>query len=436
MVEEAGMNSRKILYKKEHLDMIFRNSQCLLYGAGPKARTIVKYMNYNHFTVNRILVTNMQGNPHELMGISVKSVAEYKNIRIKMPLIVCVTEKWHDEVEEVISDFDFEEIFYISDELYAKIIKEQLFFWNDYGERNIIKENWGKVIEDNNFKERFLNLIKDLDEESIEIIVRILKGQKQILESDADMLDLFAQDEKEKLKDLQEKFWPFILELEADLYCYKKFLLPCNHFEPSVFYYKHGIEKCKNLKSVEGKKIIDVGGFIGDSVLVLSELSPSQLISFEAVPEHVKYMEKTVKLNHLDNVVLVNSALGSRRGTIHMKLAGSGSTATDRKGIEFEGELEVPVISLDEYVKENNVTDIGLIKVDIEGAEPDFLAGAKDTISKYKPILLLSIYHNAHDFFELKPLIESWNLGYRFCIHKSVNGNITNETLLIAQIYD
>ena len=79
--------------------------------------------------------------------------------------------------------------------------------------------------------------------------------------------------------------------------------------------------------------------------------------------------------------------------------------------------------------------EIGLIKTDIEGAEPDFLAGAKKTICGQKPILLIGICHTAHDFFEIKPLIESWNLGYRFSIYKPAltYGGAISDTVLVAE---
>jgi hypothetical protein len=63
------------------------------------------------------------------------------------------------------------------------------------------------------------------------------------------------------------------------------------------------------------------------------------------------------------------------------------------------------------------------------------LAGAINTIKKQKPVLLLSIYHNANDFFEIKPLIESWNLGYKFKIRKlSMKEYFLVETMLICEI--
>jgi hypothetical protein len=38
------------------------------------------------------------------------------------------------------------------------------------------------------------------------------------------------------------------------------------------------------------------------------------------------------------------------------------------------------------------------------------------------------------DFFNITPLIESWNLGYEFKIWKPLNGKIIGETMLIAEV--
>ena len=58
-----------------------------------------------------------------------------------------------------------------------------------------------------------------------------------------------------------------------------------------------------------------------------------------------------------------------------------------------------------------------------------------NTIKKFRPILLISIYHNMDDFLDIKPMIEDWNLGYKFKILKPVDGNIMFETMLIAEVY-
>ena len=124
-------------------------------------------------------------------------------------------------------------------------------------------------------------------------------------------------------------------------------------------------------------------------------------------------------------------ALGDKNENIKISICGSGSSFKHN----FTGiEEEVTVTTLDDYVERNNIK-VGLIKVDIEGFEQNFLKGAIQTIKKQKPILLISIYHNYSDFYDIKPFIENLNLGYKFNIHKPVDGQILSETLLICEVY-
>ena len=105
----------------------------------------------------------------------------------------------------------------------------------------------------------------------------------------------------------------------------------------------------------------------------------------------------------------------------------------ENEQLQITGAESVPLGTLDRY-EETHPMDVGLIKVDIEGAEQSFLRGARRTIEKYKPVLLMSIYHNADDFFNIKPMIESWNLGYKFRIHKPIDYSVSREVLLIAEV--
>jgi len=91
------------------------------------------------------------------------------------------------------------------------------------------------------------------------------------------------------------------------------------------------------------------------------------------------------------------------------------------------------MITLDSFVDKFGL-EVGLIKVDIEGYEREFLKGAEKTIREQRPTLIISIYHHAADFFDIKPIIESWNLGYRFKVYKPVDFSISREVLLIAEI--
>ncbi|HBC93028.1 MAG TPA: hypothetical protein DCZ10_09055, partial [Pelotomaculum sp.] len=81
-------------------------------------------------------------------------------------------------------------------------------------------------------------------------------------------------------------------------------------------------------------------------------------------------------------------------------LYGGASGNYQRPEVTYQGDIIAQAITLDEYVAKHQL-DVGLIKVDIEGTEREFLKGAKQTIMSKRPILLISIYHTADDFLDI-----------------------------------
>ncbi|ONI37879.1 hypothetical protein AN639_01210 [Candidatus Epulonipiscium fishelsonii] len=306
---------------------------------------------------------------------------------------------------------------------------------NKFG-RNIFIEIVEKTqkLNGNEFLEDFNNLITNLNEDSIETVTRTISRMQMIQENRFPYLTIYTRKEEENLKIIKENKTQ-VVRLTDNIYQYKNYKLPVPFFTPSVFYYKHQLNEVSNLDKTKNKSIIDVGGYIGDSVLIFNELNPKNIYTFEAIPHNFDMLLTTIKLNKLKNIIAVNVALGNKRGYCKMLSAHSGSSIVNVKKDKKFDIIKVPIITLDSYVKKNNI-EVGLIKTDIEGAEPLFLEGAKETICTQKPILLISIYHNYHDYFKLKPMIESWNLGYTFKISKPVDGGIVGETLLICEVLE
>lgn len=292
----------------------------------------------------------------------------------------------------------------------------------------------GNFLKIDNFYDRIIRLRKGLDDNSLETISLIINRLKIIYELNYPVMNIFCRNEQKEILELREHFYSNIIQVDENIYCYKNYFLPKNHFEACVFYYKHSIDKIKNIEVLKNRDIIDAGGFIGDSALIFSPLTNRKVYSFEPSYENYNDMLKTIELNNLNNLIAENIALSDKNGKSKFNICCSASTFHINKSFEYTNEIEVDVITLDDYVEKNNL-NVGLIKTDLEGAEQEFLRGAVNTIKKFRPILLISIYHNMDDFLDIKPMIEDWNLGYKFKILKPVDGNIMFETMLIAEVY-
>lgn len=293
------------------------------------------------------------------------------------------------------------------------------------------------IKEDANFLSKYINLIRGLDEDDIKIVYDIISkicNYNNIEDEVFYSLDELKQ--LNKFTDETIEFWSKITTVNDNTYLYNKYILPINYFEPEIFYDKYGMDYVKNISQVKSKNIIDAGGFIGDSAIVFSDYTDKNVYSFEPFLKNYNMMLKTIELNKKNNIIPVNMALGDENKEISIYSGGdinSGLSVENKKDINSV-EDKAKMVTLDSYVKENNI-EVGLIKTDLEGFEQPFLKGAINTIKEQKPVLIISIYHNYSDFFEIKPMIENLNLGYKFRIIKPKSIQVITETKLLAEVY-
>ena len=285
--------------------------------------------------------------------------------------------------------------------------------------------------------QRFNALISGLDNESKNTVSDIIHRMEVISDGNKALRDIFSQREQDEFVRMNDEFKSKIVKLNDNLYYYNGYYLPVNQFDSSVFYSKYAIDELTTLDSVRNKDIIDAGGYVGDTALLFSSYTDKNIHVFEASPSNMDIIRETIRLNHLENIVPVSKALGEKSGTATFSLGerNSCNSLVERPGYNYPDHIEVPVITLDDYVRENNI-EVGLIKVDIEGGEQLLLKGAVETIRTQHPILLISIYHSANDFFEIKPMIEKMCDKYTFRIIKPANSAIVIETILLAEVRD
>ena len=285
--------------------------------------------------------------------------------------------------------------------------------------------------------QRFNALISGLDNESKNTVSDIIHRMEVISDGNKALRDIFSQREQDEFVRMNDEFKSKIVKLNDNLYYYNGYYLPVNQFDSSVFYSKYAIDELTTLDSVRNKDIIDAGGYVGDTALLFSSYTDKNIHVFEASPSNMDIIRETIRLNHLENIVPVSKALGEKSGTATFSLGerNSCNSLVERPGYNYPDHIEVPVVTLDDYVRENDL-EVGLIKVDIEGGEQQLLKGAVETIRTQHPILLISIYHSANDFFEIKPMIEKICDKYTFRIIKPANSAIVIETILLAEVRD
>lgn len=145
-----------------------------------------------------------------------------------------------------------------------------------------------------------------------------------------------------------------------------------------------------------GMVFLDVGAYHGlYSVIAGKKIAPDgKVYAFEPTPSHSRRIHHHLYLNQVKNVKVETLALSDQDGisAFHVPTNGVMSVGSLLPSISSRGKLkqiDVRTKCLDHYVKEQEITRIDLVKIDVEGAELLFLEGASKTLQDFHPFLIV-----------------------------------------------
>jgi len=160
--------------------------------------------------------------------------------------------------------------------------------------------------------------------------------------------------------------------------------------------------------------ILDIGANIGVMAVHLARAHKKAMIcAFEPIPYNIKTLKRIVRKYKINNISVVESALGDKTGTIEMvmpvhksaRLQGLSHVLHQSITENNEGErFSPPITTLDNFFKENpSDKPITAIKIDVENFEYFVFKGATETLKKHRPIIYCELWENKNreDCFSL-----------------------------------
>lgn len=159
----------------------------------------------------------------------------------------------------------------------------------------------------------------------------------------------------------------------------------------------------------KGDVVVDAGAFVGMFAVKAAKAvgDKGTVIAIEPEKENVKFLERNVEENKLENVIVVDKALWSEKGKrmLYLDYRSAASLVYLRDRCS-----DIEVDTLDNIIGKLN-TDVDYIKMDVEGAELEVLRGAYNTLKKNLSIII-GAYHEINGEKTYKtviPLLESMN---------------------------
>ncbi|HET6598821.1 MAG TPA: FkbM family methyltransferase [Burkholderiaceae bacterium] len=150
---------------------------------------------------------------------------------------------------------------------------------------------------------------------------------------------------------------------------------------------------CKRLVR-HGDTVLDIGANLGLVTFVLSALvgPGGRVHAFEPIPRMQALITAAIERNAVKNVKLHRCALGSEQGTLGLSVpddhAGKASFLAER-GVARAHTIPVPVARLSDILDVERPGPVRLVKIDVEGFEPQVLEGAVEWFSRQPPDAIL-----------------------------------------------
>lgn len=154
--------------------------------------------------------------------------------------------------------------------------------------------------------------------------------------------------------------------------------------------YEEGITALLVRALSPGSVAVDVGANIGVlTVLMADACGPTgRVLAFEPAAANFAYLQANVRANGLANVDASMAAVTADDGNVELVFneaypAGSFVVTDGSGGTSVEG------VRLDTVVEKLALERLDLVKVDVEGGEFSVLAGARATIDRFHPLLVV-----------------------------------------------
>lgn len=190
--------------------------------------------------------------------------------------------------------------------------------------------------------------------------------------------------------------------------------------------------------------IFDIGANVGTFLYQLEgKLKPQNIYGFEPNKKLYRRLKRLFPKMNVHSVALsdenttaefkvpiINGKIIASRGTLN--------TSYKEKGEEKSYTEKVEVIKLDDWAKKQAISKLDFIKIDVEGNEMKTLTGAKETIQKFLPTLMVEMeqrHHNTPIWDEISE-VASWGFDVKYLNRKNFELEKLTEEILLKNISD
>lgn len=188
-----------------------------------------------------------------------------------------------------------------------------------------------------------------------------------------------------------------------------RFVLPFNLAEIERGVYGSGIRP--------GDIVLDCGASDGDFTREALRAGAAKVVAIELAPATLECLRRNLASDiSAGRAVVYPKGVWDRDDVLTLEVDDTNFAASSvvlRTG-DMHPSVQVPLTTIDKIVAELKLPRVDFIKMDVEGAEARAIAGARETLTRFKPRLAIAAEHKLDDEVALPQAVRAVRPDYRF----------------------
>lgn len=179
------------------------------------------------------------------------------------------------------------------------------------------------------------------------------------------------------------------MELELNEYLQAQLYL-FGTFEPAT------VKVLKRLLK-SGDTVLDIGANVGYIALEMAKHigASGKVFAFEPDTKNFALLKRNLDLNPDCNIEPIplavseaNAPLRLYKSIIDFNDSAHSTLPSEKHSVDF---IEIPATTIDDFVQSRGVQKLNVIKIDIEGAEMSAFKGMRQTLSRFRPMVIAEL---------------------------------------------
>jgi FkbM family methyltransferase len=148
------------------------------------------------------------------------------------------------------------------------------------------------------------------------------------------------------------------------------------------------------LRAGNRRVMLDIGANVGVHSLCFARVM-RQVVAFEPNPEVFVRLQQNIALNADATVTSHCVGLGDVAGVLRFyqpAYENKGTGTFDEASAPHQyTTIDLPVARADDFIAQHGITGIDAVKIDVQGYEPNVLAGMADTLARCRPVIWVEV---------------------------------------------